>query len=329
MSIFEKLAYKIVTIWVQIRDLYLYFFRHAIIVNAYVDDHTWQGIRHRNWGDDLNYYFIRELTGRPIVFYHNFKFAKWFHLKNYLCIGTLLDADNCSNTQTVVWGSGVSGLERPILTPRQILSVRGKETKKFLVQHGVSCPEIYGDPALLLPMIYQPQRRAPLSAILPKEGNLFETRNTKHETNKYRLGIIPNIADFEHPFVKWLLKEDKKEIVLIDLAKYILWTDIIDLICSCDFILSSSLHGIIVADIYQIPNCWICLTGKAIVGNLKFKDYASSVGRYFEKPIKIDNIEDCIGLINNSESYFSFAEMGKIKEVQMDILSVAPFKCRV
>ena len=102
----------------QINNIILYLFKHAIIVNGYVDDHTWRGIRHRNWGDDLNYYFLRELTGRPVVMYHNFKLAKWFRLKNYLCIGTLLDAVNYSNAQTIVWGSGVSGQERSFVHPK-------------------------------------------------------------------------------------------------------------------------------------------------------------------------------------------------------------------
>jgi pyruvyltransferase len=88
----NKYNSKIITLWVQIRDMYLYFFRHALILNAYVDDHTWCGIRHRNWGDDLNYYFIHLISGRPVVFYHNFWLAKKLHFTNYLCIGTLLDA---------------------------------------------------------------------------------------------------------------------------------------------------------------------------------------------------------------------------------------------
>lgn len=72
---------KLVTVWVQVRDLYLFLFRRALILNSYVDDHTWRGIRHRNWGDDLNYYFVKLMTGRPVVFYHNFKIAHWLRLK--------------------------------------------------------------------------------------------------------------------------------------------------------------------------------------------------------------------------------------------------------
>ena len=153
-----KIKDRLLTLCLQIRDVYLYFFRHAIIVNGYVDDHTWRGIRHRNWGDDLNYYFLRELTGRPVVMYHNFKFAKWFRLKNYLCIGTLLDAVNYSNSQTIVWGSGVSGQERTFVHPQKILSVRGPKTKEFCDRYSVQCSEVYGDPALLLPFVYNPKK---------------------------------------------------------------------------------------------------------------------------------------------------------------------------
>ena len=156
----ERLKSYILTIWVQLRDLFLYVFRHAIILNGYVDDHTWRGIRHRNWGDDLNYYLLHKLTGRHVICYHNFKLAKWLHLKNYLCIGTLLDAVKYSNAQTVVWGSGVSGQERSFVHPQNILSVRGPKTKEFCDRYQVKCPEVYGDPALLLSRVYRPERGA-------------------------------------------------------------------------------------------------------------------------------------------------------------------------
>lgn len=133
---------KLITIWVQIRDLYLYLFRRALILNGYVDDHTCRGARHRNWGDELNYYFIKQLTGRPVIFYHTFRVAKWLGLKNYLCIGTLLDAVSYSNRSTVVWGTGVSGQDRDFVLPQKICSVRGRKTYEFLKSRGIDCPSV-------------------------------------------------------------------------------------------------------------------------------------------------------------------------------------------
>lgn len=299
---------KIQTLWVQIRDMYLYLFRHAIIVNGYVNDHTWRGIRHRNWGDDLNYYFLRELTGRPVVFYHNFKLAKWLHLKNYLCIGTLLDAVNYTNAQTVVWGSGVSGQERTFVHPNNILAVRGPKTKEFCDRYGIDCPEVYGDPALLLPLVYKASPPA-----LP---------NRVGASKKYRLGIIPHVVDQKHPAIREIKEKYAKEILVIDLAHYEKWTDVIDQICSCERILSSSLHGLIISDAYQIPNCWIELTGNISGGHFKYYDYASSVNRKFVAPYIIRSLDD----VENCKT--TFASNERIKSVQSSLICNSPFKLK-
>ena len=342
----KKLYLQIITLCVQLRDTYLYFLRHAIIVNGYVDDHTWRGIRHRNWGDDLNYYFLRELTGRPIVMYHNFKIAKWFHLKNYLCIGTLLDAVNYSNEQTVVWGSGVSGQERSFVHPEKKMSVRGPKTKEFCDRYGVPCPEVYGDPALLLPLVYQPPFygcKVPLERVkckTPKEcekdnsftraeHNYTHESAVTHSTHKYALGIIPHVVDLHHPVIEEIREKHADEILIIDLAHYKKWTDVIDQICSCERILSSSLHGLIVSDAYQVPSCWIELTGKIAGGYFKYLDYAASVNRIFSTPILIESFAFFADVVEHADSYFSCAEAEKIKELQQGLVTVAPFECFV
>ena len=46
-------------------------------------------------------------------------------------------------------------------------------------------------------------------------------------------------------------------------------------------ILSSSLHGMIFADSYDIPNAHLLLSKKVIGGDYKFKDYRSGVGREY------------------------------------------------
>lgn len=323
-----KIKDRLLTLWVQIRDLYLYIFRHAIIVNGYVDDHIWRGIRHRNWGDDLNCYFLRELTGRPILMYHNFKLAKWLHLKNFLCIGTLLDAVNYSNSRTIVWGSGVSGQERTFVNPQKILSVRGPKTKEFCDRYSVQCPEVYGDPALLLPLVYKP-KGAPPFALPSREGTLPETRNSKLETKLYRLGIIPHVIDLHHPVIEEIREKYADEISIIDLAHYKKWTDVIDQICSCERILSSSLHGLIVSDAYQVPSCWIELSGNISGGYFKFYDYASSVERDFSEPSRIEKIADVADIANHAVLHFSCADVEKVKELQQGLIKVAPFKLRL
>ena len=99
----------------------------------------------------------------------------------------------------------------------------------------------------------------------------------------------------------------------------------IDQICSCERILSSSLHGIITSDAYGVPNCWIELTGKISGGHFKYYDYASSVDRQFDKPIQIDKTTD---ITNLADSLFSCADSEKLKELQQGLLAVAPFECK-
>ena len=41
---------------------------------------------------------------------------------------------------------------------------------------------------------------------------------------------------------------------VISMINYDKWTDVIDDICSCEYILSNSLHGLIVADAYGVKN---------------------------------------------------------------------------
>ena len=313
---------KLITIWVQLRDLYLYFFRHALIVNGYVDDHSWKGIRHRNWGDDLNYYFLQMITGRPVVIYHNFKLAQWLHLKNYLCIGTLLDAVNYSNKQTIVWGTGVSGQERDFIIPDKICAVRGLKTIEFLKNRNYPHPIVVGDPALLLPKFYEPKFRGERREGRLRGGEQSEGWRGEKKLWKFKIGIIPHVVDLHHPVIEEIRENHADEILIIDLAHYKKWTDVIDQICSCDMILSSSLHGLIVSDAYNIPNCWIELSGKVLAGYFKYQDYGSSVKRELVRPFRIENYS---GIELAQKQCLQWTE----PEINTNaLLAVCPFKIR-
>lgn len=295
----QRLLFKVISIWVQIRDLYLYFFRHAIIVNAWIDDHSWKGINHRNWGDDINYYFIKDLTHRPVISLYYFKLARRYRLKNYMCIGSLLGMPGYANENTIVWGAGSFGKLKG-MSPNNICSVRGRLTRDILIEKEIDCPRIYGDPALLLPLYYQPS---------------FTRRHL------YSLGIIPHISELNHPMVDRIRREHP-EILIINLAQYEKWTDVIDQICSCNCILSSSLHGLIVSDAYGIPNCWIEFSGKILGGHFKYQDYGSSVFRVLKQPIHIKKIEDF---------QLGERECGKWTQPKIntnDILNCCPFRIR-
>ena len=95
---------------------------------------------------------------------------------------------------------------------------------------------------------------------------------------KYRLGIIPHYKEKDSLFVGEM-KKKYSDSVIIDLGKKPI--DVVKEIASCETILSSSLHGLIVADSFHIPNKHILLYpyGERMLGDgFKFADYYSSYG---------------------------------------------------
>lgn len=146
----------------------------------------------------------------------------------------------------VVWGAGLIR-DEPIVPPRDVcfLAVRGPLTRERIM---AEVPAVYGDPALLLPFFHDP----------PIE-------------KRHAVGIVPHYVDFS------AIRISDPSIVVIDVRDP--WPKVVSLIRSCDVVLSSSLHGLIVAEAYGIPASWIRITDGVVGGKFKFNDYYLSSGR--------------------------------------------------
>jgi pyruvyltransferase len=225
---------------------------HPIIINAFVAVDEDGNVKPQNWGDDINYYFLKALIKRPILLYNQTSLAFRLKLKNYLVIGSTIDL--LCKEHTIVWGAGIIDNRRPLrIKPEKVLAVRGPLTRAKLLQEGVECPEVYGDPAMLVSRYYRPSVE-----------------------KKYKLGMI-------HPFFSKPPFEihGAKE---ISLANYSDWREVVDQILQCEVIASSSLHGLIIADSYGIPTVWT-ETAQLLGGHFKFHDYFASIGDDTKAPI--------------------------------------------
>lgn len=92
---------------------------------------------------------------------------------------------------------------------------------------------------------------------------------------KYNVGIIAHYKEQTHPVFQQLCEQFPKS-VFIDVKKEPL--DVITQIAQCECIISSSLHGLIIADSLKIPNIHIHVTDALLGDGFKFEDYYSSFG---------------------------------------------------
>jgi len=144
-----------------------------------------------------------------------------------------------------VYGSGCIR-KNETLNPKVIWKfVRGPLTRQQVLDNGGSCPEIYGDAALLLPDF------------------------CPAEEKKYKIGVVPHYSDYG--IIKHCYPEYKVIDVVGDPIR------VAKEISSCEYIISSSLHGIIAAHAYGIPAAWV-KWGKLWGDDTKFYDYFASVG---------------------------------------------------
>lgn len=213
-----------------------------------------------NFGDNLNYYLIKKLSGKEPVYCDDRA-----NQKHVIVCGSILTECNDNST---IWGAGMANYTDSISSTPEIRMVRGKLTAEKL---GINCP--VGDPCVLMPRKYNPMA-----------------------TKKYRIGIIPH----------W-----KDTVNVLEMGYYIInplkpALEVIDDIVSCEKVISSSLHGLILSDAYNVPNRWLD-TGTPIGGDgFKFDDYYSTTDRKKER--------------NNPEFFVS-----KFKYDINDMLKACPF----
>lgn len=148
----------------------------------------------------------------------------------------------------LVLGSGIVSQKKEKVNPEANWKfVRGPFTRQKILDAGGKCPEIYGDPAMLLPLF------------------------CKEEKKQYDIGIVPHYVDYEK--IKLLYPTHKVINVLNDNP-----LEVAAEITKCRTIISSSLHGLIAAHAYDIPAAWINTISSIKGDGIKFKDHYTALG---------------------------------------------------
>ena len=98
----------------------------------------------------------------------------------------------------------------------------------------------------------------------------------------------------------------------------ILAQKVIDEITESNLVISSSLHGIIIAEAYGVPAIWLH-NNECSQDAFKFLDYYYSMGR---KPIKASSIEEALLMKNDYVPDFSDLQHNLIESFPYDLWKI-------
>lgn len=240
-----------------------------------------------NFGDMLGPYLFEKITGKSPIY---------SSLSNdepkYITVGSIL---NCGYDSSIIWGSGVID-SNCIINGKDATytAVRGPRSAQCLRNSGITPPSVYGDPCLLMPRFFNPSI-----------------------DKKYKLGIIPHIIHLDK-----LKNTTIKDVNIINLNDPI--EDVIKNVLACEYIISGSLHGLIVSDAYGIPNRWVDFGAGLCGDGVKFIDHFEAVGRPTDPPLDLRNGKsfNMNQIINNMPEH--------INNIDLDaLMNACPFMPRI
>lgn len=217
----------------------------------------WQENAFVNFGDYLSLKLVERIVGKPLRFY---KKKNQSQEKKLLAVGSIL---YFASEGDVVWGSGVSwkrlNLQDYPFQKLDVRAVRGPLTRAFVQDYlGIDCPEVYGDPALLFPYFFP------------------EFQKSQNPSQPFI--VIPHYSEqrmFPKETCPWVVYPTEP------------WDQIMTKILDSQFVISSSLHGIILAEAFGIPARMLRISDYEPF--IKYQDYYFGTNRpHFQAAHSID-----------------------------------------
>ena len=231
-----------------------------------------------NMGDKLNSLIVKELFGLKIKRHTPLTCEisgigsglGQFCLSDEFCLSMAERIAGSLFPKTYIWGTGFISREQketPFYRKNMIFqAVRGelsRERCERLLKQNLKIPT--GD------------------------GGILAVEVLKERQKKtYRVGVIAHYKEQNHPIFK-TIAEKFQDSCLINARQDPL--SVIKQIDQCEYIISSSLHGLIIADSLGIPNIHIYVTDAMLGDGFKFDDYYSAYGErhnYVDTNIRTD-----------------------------------------
>lgn len=213
-----------------------------------------------NFGDELSCDAVRYCSGQDV------EHAK-IPRAHLVAVGSLLNMtakvlNNQTQKRIHVWGSG--------LMHPAVLSHFGNR----LITHSVRGP-------LTRSALGLEQQELPLGDAGLLASRMYATDSEK----RYAIGLLPHHTQDDDPRIA-ALAASLPDCTIISANQQP--EPVARAIAECDFVISSSLHGLIVADSLGVPNRWLSLGALHKGGYFKFYDYFLSIERPEMAPLRIE-----------------------------------------
>ncbi|MDR3152153.1 MAG: polysaccharide pyruvyl transferase family protein [Bifidobacteriaceae bacterium] len=228
--------------------------------------------------------------------------------------GSMLERLICQKqtNKPFVWGSGfiLDDISEIDYNSAKFALLRGKLTLSRIKnipreKNGKKREIPLGDPGLIV------------DKLVPK----INYKDIGSDKKSKKIGIVPHASEINLPVIKLL--EKNEDIEIINPVGEV--EEVVKKISQCKFILSSSLHGLITADSYQIPNLHLLISDRLHGGIYKFQDYYSvfSNKRYFQ--VKLLDIfdktsDEIIKIIK-----FHYKKPANLAELKLNIIQSFPY----
>ncbi len=215
-----------------------------------------------NFGDALSELVVAHMSGRPIV-------SAAPRKAEIFAIGSIMQRPARAfrkprDHRPVLWGTGMKApLDINFVPNVDIRALRGPNSAAIL-RIG---PVPFGDPGLLISDM---------------------ATNDVEQTSD--IGIVPHHTDFDARDSRDIVANfgSRKGEKLIDPRTNDVF-DVVNQIRSCRHIYSASLHGMVIADAFGIPNTWIAAR---VTHGFKHLDYFLSVERPYSRPVAFEDIAE-------------------------------------
>lgn len=220
-----------------------------------------------NFGDWLSPYIFQGVSERPVKFVNPMKNNT--EAPHVLGIGSI---GKFANESSIVIGSGISTAATQMNPLATYCSVRGPLTWQAIRESGGNCPEIFGDPGILMPELY------------------------KAKTVRTKTGKVGLVRHFKHRDVPLLLPGHVEEVDIFASSSVEIEA-FVEKLHKFDYVICSAMHAYIVCNAYDIPCGLVSFSGLegAVHGDgMKYRDYFLGIGQEARSPLVISrNLRGC------------------------------------